>query len=190
MTNKEYQKQWYLANKDRILQKRKSRYNLKKEDPEFVEKMRENSRNWRKKYPLKRKKQKARLAKKWRQNPQYRLKRQLSKYLINGIQRCDGVKEYKTINYIGCTYLELYQHLENQFEPWMNWNNWGPYDKNRKTWHVDHIKPKSKFDHSKEDEIRKCWHYSNLRPLLAIENMKKGDSWADDHLCEEESILF
>tara|TARA_R110001583_G_scaffold69051_1_gene195951 strand:+ start:571 stop:1191 length:621 start_codon:yes stop_codon:yes gene_type:complete len=41
-------------------------------------------------------------------------------------------------------------------------------------WHVDHIKPCAKFDLTCEEQQRICFHYTNLQPLEAIENMRKG----------------
>lgn len=75
---------------------------------------------------------------------------------------------------------ELKAHLEAQFEPWMNWDNWGPYnsktfDSNPK-WQIDHIIPASTFVYSSTDdeEFKKCWALSNLRPLSAKENLLDG----------------
>ena len=70
---------------------------------------------------------------------------------------------------LGCSYLELKQHLESQFKPEMNWNNYGLYG-----WHIDHILPCCSFDLSNPEEQKICFHYSNLRPLWGIENCKLG----------------
>ena len=61
-------------------------------------------------------------------------------------------------------------HLEKQFKPGMTLDNYGE-------WHIDHIKPITKFDLKNENELRKCFHYKNLQPLWAIENIKKGDKY-------------
>jgi hypothetical protein len=52
----------------------------------------------------------------------------------------------------------------------MNWNNYGVKGR-----HIDHIKPVSKFDLTKEEEIKKCFHYTNLQPLWWDENLKKSN---------------
>jgi len=71
---------------------------------------------------------------------------------------------------------ELKEHLEKQFEPWMNWDNWGKYEKDRKTWQIDHIKPQSSlpFSDFKKDNFQKLWALDNLQPLETIENIRKG----------------
>ena len=50
------------------------------------------------------------------------------------------------------TLVELKKHLESQFEPWMNWNNYGRYNPIRRTWQIDHIIPKSLLPYEKTNE--------------------------------------
>jgi hypothetical protein len=69
----------------------------------------------------------------------------------------------------GCTSQELAKHIEKQFTKGMTWANYGIDG-----WHVDHIMPCSKFDHTNPLHVKQCWHYTNLRPLWANENMDKG----------------
>ena len=76
---------------------------------------------------------------------------------------------------------ELKSHIENQFEPWMTWNNQGLYnlhtwndnDSATWTWQIDHIIPQSKLPFmSMEDEnFKKCWALENLRPLSSKQNL-------------------
>jgi len=66
-------------------------------------------------------------------------------------------------------------HIEKQFKPGMNWENYSLYG-----WHIDHIRPCASFDLTKEEEIQKCFHYSNLQPLWAEENLKKAATWSDE----------
>ncbi|MDP3987031.1 MAG: hypothetical protein Q8P81_02280 [Nanoarchaeota archaeon] len=71
----------------------------------------------------------------------------------------------------------LKQHLESQFESWMNWENYGKANRNKRTWNIDHIIPQSKllYDSMQHENFKKCWSLENLRPLGAIENIKKGN---------------
>lgn len=67
------------------------------------------------------------------------------------------------------TFHELKAHLEQLFEPWMSWENYGE-------WHVDHVVAQSKFNYKSlaDPEFKQCWALSNLRPLKAVENWRKG----------------
>ncbi len=79
---------------------------------------------------------------------------------------------------------ELKIHLENQFEPWMNWNNYGSYisskwndnDQLTWTWQIDHIIPQSILQYSSvnDDTFKKCWSLDNLRPLSSKQNILDG----------------
>lgn len=71
---------------------------------------------------------------------------------------------------IGCSTKYLSSHLESQFTKHMTWDNYGSY------WHVDHIIPCAKFDHSIPSQVAQCWHWTNLRPLEAKANIAKSDS--------------
>jgi hypothetical protein len=75
---------------------------------------------------------------------------------------------------------ELLIHLESLFEPWMTWENHGNYDKNRKTWHIDHIKPDSLFNYSSVNDhgFKDSWSLNNLQPLLAKDNLKKSNKYS------------
>jgi hypothetical protein len=80
---------------------------------------------------------------------------------------------------------ELKQHLEKQFEPWMNWNNWTNYnpktwkdeDLTTWTWNIDHIIPQCdlKYTSMDEENFFKCWALENLRPYSAKLNIIEQD---------------
>ena len=46
--------------------------------------------------------------------------------------------------------------------------------------HLDHIKPISKFNLEDKEQIKKCCHYSNIQPLLAIDNLSKSNKWSEE----------
>jgi hypothetical protein len=87
------------------------------------------------------------------------------------------VKERGTFRYLPYTIGDLIKHLEAQFEPWMNWSNHGPYNKNKKTWQIDHIVADSCFAYnSPEDQgFKDSWALSNLRPLESMTNILKSN---------------
>jgi hypothetical protein len=78
-----------------------------------------------------------------------------------------AIKSNSTFKLVGCTIEEYKQHIEKQFSKGMSWDNHGE-------WHIDHIKPISSFDITKESEQLKAFHYTNCQPLWAIDNLKKG----------------
>ena len=73
-------------------------------------------------------------------------------------------------NLVGYSIQDLKEHLQSQFKPGMNWDNYGQ-------WHVDHIYPKSKFNIEAlgDEEFKKCWSLTNLQPLWALDNLTKSD---------------
>lgn len=81
-------------------------------------------------------------------------------FLNNGFNR-----NTKTEEIIGCTWLELKEHIERQFVRGMSWNNRGD-------WHIDHIVPLASA--KTEEGIISLCHFTNLRPVWAGENLRKG----------------
>jgi hypothetical protein len=72
---------------------------------------------------------------------------------------------------LGCSGETLKQHLQAKFRDGMTWDNYGTH------WHIDHIKPCSRFDHGDPKQIAECWHFTNLQPLTVYENCSKQDRW-------------
>jgi 5-methylcytosine-specific restriction endonuclease McrA len=69
------------------------------------------------------------------------------------------------------------KHLQSQFQPWMNWDNHGPYCPYKKTWQIDHIVADSKFTYSNVSDkgFQDSWALANLQPLEAMANILKAD---------------
>lgn len=119
-------------------------------------------------------------------DPAYKLRKETSASINSALKATGSSKAGKSITkYLPYTMVELKEHLEKQFEPWMTWQNKGTYriddyDEDNKatwTWHIDHIIPKHSLPYvSMNDEnFQKCWSLSNLRPLRSIDNIKKGN---------------
>ena len=82
-------------------------------------------------------------------------------------------KDYKigsAVRDLGCSIEELKKHLESKFKPGMSWDNYGQ-------WHIDHVKPLSKFDLINYNELKKACHYSNLQPMWAKDNLSKNNRY-------------
>ena len=108
----------------------------------------------------------------------YKLRRNISSAVRNGLKNNGGSKRSSSIlSKLPYTMQQLKSHIESLFESWMNWENHGPYDPNKKTWQIDHIKPHSSFHYENMDcqEFKDCWSLSNLRPLETIANIRKGN---------------
>lgn len=69
---------------------------------------------------------------------------------------------------LGCSILELKIWIESKFEPGMTWENHG-------MWHLDHIRPLSKFNLMDREEFLKACNYTNLQPLWAKDNIRKSN---------------
>jgi len=84
-------------------------------------------------------------------------------------------KRGSILSLIGCTMDFLKKYLEDQFDKFMSWENYGSL------WTIDHIIPCAFFDLSIEDHQRMCCYYKNLRPLGKLENEKKLNKLPDDY---------
>jgi hypothetical protein len=77
-------------------------------------------------------------------------------------------KNLGSFEIIGCSPQELKEHLGNQFNNGMSWENHGLFG-----WHIDHIIPLSSA--KTEDDLIKLCHYTNLQPLWAKDNLRKSN---------------
>lgn len=117
-------------------------------------------------------------------NPIFKIRADLSTVIRRSLKSQGVVKESSCFKHLPYTCEELKQHLESQFESWMNWDNHGKYvtdswddnDSFTWTWQIDHIIPQSEFSYvSMEDGgFQKCWALDNLRPLSSKQNFLDG----------------
>lgn len=109
---------------------------------------------------------------KQRENPEFRLSCNVSRQIHQGLARQQGSKHGdSTFQHLPYTPERLREHLEEQFDDNMSWDNYGSY------WHIDHIYPQSllPYDSFQHPNFIKCWSLSNLQPLEAKENMRKSN---------------
>ncbi len=162
---KEYKKKWGRENKERKSRMDKERYQIHKELYKQKAKKQRETEN-----PEKVKERR----KKWysktiKSNIQFKIQARLRSRLYQALK--GNYKNGSAVSAIGCTIEELKIHLENQFEEGMTWENWKFYG-----WHMDHIKPLCSFDLTDPVQFKQAWHYTNLQPLWWKENLKKGKS--------------
>jgi hypothetical protein len=107
---------------------------------------------------------------KLKSNTQYRLA-----YILRCRLRTALNKKYKAghaVKDLGCSITELKIYLESKFQAGMSWEN-----HSQTGWHIDHIKPLSRFDLSDREQFLEACHYSNLQPLWAEDNLSKSDNF-------------
>lgn len=78
--------------------------------------------------------------------------------------------EQKTREILGYTSADLRARIEFNFKPGMSWDNYGE-------WHIDHVKPISRFIQQGVKDPKLVNALCNLKPLWAIDNLKKQASF-------------
>jgi hypothetical protein len=146
--------------------------------PENKEKKRQLDAQW---YALPENREKARQRNALPENKEKNRQRYATDpmYRLNKNIRCAIRASLKTNNLskngrhweslVGYTLQELKLHLENQFDSYMNWDNYGSY------WHIDHIIPLAslKYNDEKDENFKLIWSLGNLQPLFGPENLSK-----------------
>ena len=155
---KEWNKQYYLLNKDKY----KTGYNKHKNtNPEYKSTYYKNNKDKFQQYD--------KLGKRRRRSadPKYKLIDSLRARLHKVL---GGGRSKHTLEILGCSLEEFKHHLERQFEPWMTWENMGGKHVPglNITWDIDHIIPISSAQ--TEEDIYRLSHYTNLRPLCSYNN--------------------
>jgi hypothetical protein len=120
----------------------------------------------------------------------YRLRRQYKGLLYSGFKRQGLLKGGRSCkDFIGCSFEEFRKHIESQFEPWMNWDNYG-----KNGWHFGHKICCELFDLTDEKQVKICFHYTNLRPEDGLQNITNQDFLLDGRrardLSKEEKIVY
>ena len=183
---KEYLREWRAKNREktrkyvrewRAKNPEKSREQNRKDLKTFRKKNPGYGREWSKKYraenPEKASEQNKKDLKtfriKNRGNPIYRMQQNMRSALCAALS--GKRKSQPTMDIIGCTVEELFEHLEScpSWESWMTRENYG-----KNGWDVDHIIAISKWSKNCPLQFALCWDKSNLQPLEHIANIKKG----------------
>jgi hypothetical protein len=170
--------QYYLENKKEIREKQAHYYQENKEE----------IRDWQAQYSIQPEfkiKRNTRIKNRRVEDIFFRLRTIISSAIWEVLQRNGSSKAGNScLKYLSYTFEELKQHIENQFEWWMNWNNQGVYnskvwddlDPTTWTWQLDHITPQSDLPYitMEEDNFKKAWALDNLRPYSAKQNVLDG----------------
>ena len=153
---KEYQRKYYEEHK-----KYYKEYN-KEWARKNIEKIRRHSREWQKAHPE-------------IKNLKYRIDHSMSELIMQALKGKKAGWTWETL--VGYTVEDLMKHLESQFEPWMNWDNYGK-------WEIDHKKPRSLFHYTcpEDPEFKECWALENLQPLERNVNRRKNNHYLLDKI--------
>jgi len=98
-----------------------------------------------------------------------RFKENVRTSIKNTFKKNGYKKSNRTHEILRCSFEEFKKYIEDQFEPWMNWDNHGIYTGNvNETWHLDHIVPLASAE--TEEDVVKLNHYTNFQPLCSYVN--------------------
>lgn len=109
--------------------------------------------------------------------PEFRLRNNVRVAVWAALRFWGGDKGGRSIlKHLPYTMAELRAHIESLWESWMTWENWGPLERGRRTWQIDHVVPQVKLPFKDFDDpnFLRCWSLSNLRPLESSKNVSKG----------------
>lgn len=157
---KELNRIYYQQNREKILeQKRNYDAQNKEKDKEYYNQNKEEINKRNNDYKKRRKET----------DPFYKFQETTRANLKRSIRTKGYGKKTKTQEVLGCSYSELIIHLENQFEDWMTWDNYGLYNGQQNYgWDIDHIKPLSSAQN--EEELITLFNHANLQPLCSYVN--------------------
>lgn len=163
-----YHKRYYAEHKDEIIE-RTNKYNKanKKMVAIWARERRKNPESWRRT----RENENRYRNKKLLTDSGFKLNYNMSRSIRIALNRTKNGRKWQ--QFVGCSLLELKQHLERMFTKDMNWTNYGSY------WHIDHIIPKSFFYYTsaEDEEFLLCWNYTNLQPMEATANLRKSNKY-------------
>lgn len=108
----------------------------------------------------------------WANNPQAKLHARMNTLISTALKNVGVRKSLRTAELVGCSIAELKQHLEQNFQEGMSWENYS-----RHGWHIDHIRPCASFNLEDEQQQKTCNNWRNLLPMWAEDNIGKGDRY-------------
>lgn len=160
--------------------------NINKNYKEYQKSWRKNNQNYRKEYGIKNIESIREYRRKYEKRAEVKLRRLIADRVRDMLKKSKISKNnISVLPYLSYTIQDLKQHLEGQFESWMNWENhaiynhkiWDDNDSSTWTWNIDHIVPQSKLPYlsMEEENFKKCWSLENLRPLSAKQNVIDGN---------------
>ena len=148
----------------------RARYERLKQDPEWLAKINQKSKEWRAKNPERHKELVRRwhernrghsneyIKRRYAEDPQFALAYKVRARVYQAIRKGGASKTGRTEDLVGCSFDFLRQHIERQFKGSMSWDNPGSF-------HIDHIVPLAAFDLSDPMQLKVACNWQNLRPI-------------------------
>ena len=183
--NKEIKKEngsrWYQNNKDRVREcddkwrkenpakaKEISKKSAKKYQETHCEEINERAKQWRVDNPELARERSRVASQKIRDTVTGNLNCVISSAIRRTLKGTKSKRHWESL--VGYSINQLKEHLENQFDANMSWDNHGKY------WEIDHKLPVVSFQFNTTDDegFRKCWAMDNLQPLIKSHNRRKS----------------
>ena len=89
------------------------------------------------------------------------------------LKRTRNPKSARSVELVGYMPEDLICHLESLFETGMSWEDRG-------AWHIDHVKPVSKFLDEGVTDPKIINALGNLKPVWATDNLRKSNRWSEN----------
>ena len=161
MTRKEKDRIYYLKNRDRIIARQKAYYAKNKDKvAEYYQKNKEAKTKYQRDYYNSR----------YKTDPIFKLKNDISGLIRLATKRKGYTKKCKTTDILGCSIEFFKEFIAEKFTEGMTWDNYGE-------WEFDHRTPISWAE--TEEEVRELNHYTNFQPKWRKDNIAKGNKFAD-----------
>lgn len=171
----EYNKKYYLENKENIIKYRIDYYrkNCEKKK-EYQRNRRIVKREYYKEYLKNYNKQnrdkiQAKKVERYKTDINFKVTHLLRSRFLETVK--NNYKTESVIKMLGCSVEEFKKYIESKFLPGMTWDNHG-FGAGK--WHLDHIKPCDSYDLTKPEDQLECFHYTNFQPLWQEDNLRKG----------------
>jgi hypothetical protein len=184
INNIEIKKQYYLNNKDKFAERSKKygntikEYHIKHKDKikEYYSKWREENKvilsEKQREYNKSRQKiRNSQDIERRKNDPQFKIACAIRGMICKSLKKN---KTSKTTELLGCSLKYFKNHLETQFKPEMNWDNYAL------CWEVDHIKPCDSFDLTDIEQQKQCFHYTNTQPLFKTTEIAKSFGYINE----------
>jgi len=155
---KAYQQKYRKDNRERLNEYQRARPIEKKRNANTSEKKKQRDKQRRQDEFFK-EKRRAYDKNKYRQDIQYRLKKQFEAKLNYLLKKDDTTG---AVPLIGCSIPQYKEYLEQRFIKGMSWDNYG------EIWCIDRVVPFCNWDLTKAEQAALCYHYSNSTPLFVI----------------------